>query len=96
MTEHSEPRRWKLTGLRLVGKGRDFSGVLPEIDPRLDHDEVVHVREDKATEADVAAVANWLAGFADEVEFNTTEGRDRLSDARSLLSTIFKEGGEES
>lgn len=90
MTEHTEPRRWKL---RVTRVHEDPWWKLVGFAPREAEDDgaEVAVREDTATEADVEAVANWLAGFADEVEFNTTEGRDRLSDARSLLSTIFKD-----
>lgn len=48
------------------------------------------------------AVRLWLAGFVAELEAaqdaerldEHLEGRDGQQDARSLLSTIFKEGGE--
>lgn len=83
MSEDTEPRRWE------VVDGASYVLALGGVRPN--RGERVHVREDTVTEADVEAVANWLARFADEVEFNTTEGRDRLSDARSLLSTIFKD-----
>lgn len=84
MTEHSEPRRWTLS-LR----PRDRACVREKVD----------VREDKATEADVEAVAAWLArkeahrDNAWKTASADLQGIYRLQ-ARLLLSTVFKEGGE--
>jgi len=68
MSTHSEPRRWTLTGLQIVGKGRDYAGVLPSIEPDLEQDEVVSVREDKVTSADRERVAKELFYQAHPVE----------------------------
>lgn len=96
MSDHSNPRRWTLTGLRIVGKGRDYAGVLPSIEPSLAQDEVVPVREDCITEADVEAVAKLLDHLllmprsASTPDVRITECRRY---ARTLLSVVF-EGGE--
>jgi hypothetical protein len=58
-------------------------------------DGVVHWREDTATQPDIDATADWLENFVGEIlDAGGTDGRSSLADARSLLSTIFKEGGE--
>jgi hypothetical protein len=83
----SEPRRWTLTGLRIVGKGMDYAGVLPSIKPSLEQDEVVSVREDCITDADVEAVAAYLADIA----FVEVRSGTFHEQARAILSTILKD-----
>ena len=75
-----EPRRWEITG-QAEGYPRVGGSFLNPVG----HCETVHVREDQATEADLRAVATWMA-----------DGRKELvdllmDDARELLALVFSE-----
>lgn len=96
MTEHTEPRKWTL---RVTRVHEDPWWKLIGFAPREAEDDGadIAVREDTATEADVEAVARWL--IEDEnraegerwVEDDAPELEGARNDARSLLSTIFKD-----
>lgn len=88
MTEHSEPRRWKLATTEMIG--REDRLLRAGVDSTFNDEEVVWAREDKATEAEVEAVAKALS----EKAYCDIAPSQYYAEARSLLSAIFKEGGE--
>lgn len=87
MTEHSEPRRVRLTWREKQAR------YVVNVPGFLAADEGIDLRTDAACAADVEAVAKWLQGFATEIEaMGVLDERDPTVDARSLLATIFEDG----
>ncbi|MGH2878981.1 MAG: hypothetical protein ACRDK4_05155 [Solirubrobacteraceae bacterium] len=86
----AEPRRWTLVGT--------LDDIHVEAGPLIP-DEEVHVREDRATDADIEAVGRLLAAWHGEehdYEVNAGGVRDEHDNgARDLLALVFSSPDKE-